>query len=364
MLRQTEQALQEADLVLLLADAREGLCTSDREIAAGLRAAGRPWLLVVNKAESMDPALVMAEFSPLGAAPVPPVSAAHGLGMDALRDAICAALPEPEPEAEAGQSPDRRPHGIRVAIAGRPNTGKSTLVNRLLGAERVVVSEEPGATRDSVEAPCTWGGHAYVLVDTAGVRRRRSLHGAVEKFSVMMTLRSIRNADVAVLLMDAKEGLTDQDLHLLGLILEAGRAAVFCINKWDCADEQSRQCIRTELERRLRFADYIRQVPISALAGSGLETLRRAVDAARAAATRSLGTGPLNSMLRDALRRHPPPRSGRRQIKLALCASGRQQPAAHHHSRQQCRAYPCQLSPLLGEFFSGAVSTSRARRCA
>ncbi len=310
VLRQTEQAIEEADLVLFLADARDGLCAADREIASRLRAADRPWLLVANKSEGMEPALAVAEFSALGVASVQPISAAHGLGIQGLWEAICEVLPPPATEEEEGDSAEE---GTRIAIIGRPNAGKSTLVNRLLGEERVVVSSEPGVTRDSVRVPCTWGGQPYVLVDTAGVRRRRALVGTVEKLSVMMALRAIRAADVAILMMDAEEGLTDQDLHLLGLMLKMGRGAVFCINKWDCLGGEERRRVRTELERRLGFAYYIRQVPISALKGKGLGTLRRAVDAARASSARSLSTARLNALLQDALRQHPPPRSGRRQ---------------------------------------------------
>lgn len=322
-LRQTEQAIREADLVLFLADARAGLCAADREIASRLRAADRPWLLAVNKAESMEPALAIAEFSALGIPSVQLVSAAHGLGIQGLWEAICEVLP---PTAEEEKSSEHVQEGARIAIVGRPNTGKSTLVNRLLGEERVVVSPEPGATRDSVLIPCTWGGQPYVLVDTAGVRRRRALSDPVEKLSVMMTLRAVRAADVSILLMDAEEVLTDQDLHLLGLILKTGRGAVFCINKWDRTGGDDRLRIRSELERRLGFAHYIRRVPISALKGAGLGALRRAVDTALASSARSFGTARLNTMLQEALRRHPPPRSGRRRVKLRYAHAGGSRP--------------------------------------
>ena len=266
--RQVRLAIAEAAVLVLVTDAREGLLPQDRSVLDELRRSGKPVLIAVNKTDGLDEQGALAEFAVLGVAATLPLAAAHSRGVDGLLAAVAAQLPSPseEPEAPADD-------GVRVAILGRPNVGKSTLINRLLGEDRLVVSAVAGTTRDPIRVPLERDGRRYVLIDTAGVRRRGRVEEALEKFSVIKTLQSLEAADVAVLLIDASEGITDQDLALIGHALDAGRALVIAANKWDGLDAYQRQQCRSGLERRLDFVAWAKTVFVSALHGSGLREL-------------------------------------------------------------------------------------------
>ncbi len=346
---QTRVAIEEAELVLFVVDAREGLCSEDREIATRLRRASRPWLLLVNKIDGLPSTdAIRAEFSPLGTGQMLLLSATHRRGLDALRGGLEQALPDTRDER--GEEDGER--AVRVAVLGRPNVGKSTLVNRLLGQERMVVGEQPGLTRDSIDISWNWGGQPCVLTDTAGIRRRSSISGEAEKDSVWMALRAMRRADVAVLMLDAAEGVTEQDLRLLGLILEGGVAVVIALNKSELLDrEQRRRHLQPQLERRLRFASFVERVHISALRGTGLATLQRAVRAAEDAAGMRADTPQLNRILQEALAAHPPPLLGGRRIRLRYAhAGGRRPPLIVLHGTGAART-PANYRRYLENYF-------------
>ena len=302
--KQVQLAIDEACVCVLLMDAREGLLPQDRAILDRLRRAGKPVLLAVNKTDGMDVQVALAEFSVLGVAATFAIAAAHARGLDALLAATQPLLP-PDTDAEAPDESETA--GTRVAIIGRPNVGKSTLVNRLLGEERVVVSDVAGTTRDSIRVPLERDGKQYVLIDTAGVRRRGRVEDALEKFSVIKTLQSIAAADVAAVMLDAGEGVTDQDLALIGQVLEAGRALVIVANKWDGLEQYDRDRCKAGLERKLGFVAWARIVFLSAKHGSGLRELMRAIDRAGAAAAHELGTSDLTRSLEKAVAAHQPP---------------------------------------------------------
>jgi len=320
MARQAEAAIAESDVVAFLVDAREGLVAQDRRIAEMLRRAGRPVLLVVNKSEGMSSA-ALAEFHELGIGEPLGVSAAHGEG---VRDLVDLALSKvPQPPADDARADDGR---IRVAIVGRPNVGKSTLVNTLLGEERVIAFDEPGTTRDSIALDFERGGKRYTIVDTAGVRRRGKVIETAEKFSVIKTMQAIEDANVVVLLLDAAEGIMEQDAHLAGHIVEAGRALVVAINKWDAAAPDARETIKREISRKLAFLEFAAQLPISAREGRGLAQLIAAVDAAYAAAMVKLPTPRLTRTLQAAVERQQPPRAGTVRPKLRYAHQGGSNP--------------------------------------
>jgi GTP-binding protein len=301
--RQVDAAINEADVVVFVVDARDGLLPTDQAILGQLRRAGKPVLLAVNKVDGLDEAVAMADFAKLGIADPLPLSAAHGRGVLALLAALMPLLPAPgEDAAEQGAE-----HGIRVAIIGRPNVGKSTLVNRLLGEERVIASDVPGTTRDAIRIALDRDGKRYTLIDTAGVRRRGRIDEAIEKFSVIKTMQSLEAADVAVLLLDAVEGVTDQDAALIGHVLDSGRALVIAVNKWDGLDRYRREQCIASLSRKLQFVAWARQVHISALHGSGIGELMKAVNRAHAAATREFTSSELTRALEAAHAAHQPP---------------------------------------------------------
>ncbi|HJP98678.1 MAG TPA: ribosome biogenesis GTPase Der [Rhodanobacteraceae bacterium] len=304
--RQVQFAIDEAAACVLLVDAREGLLPQDRTILDRLRRTGKPVLLAVNKTDGVDVPSALAEFSSLGigATLAIAIAAAHARGIDALLAAVVPLLPE---DPDAGESSGSAEAGVRVAIVGRPNVGKSTLVNRLLGEERVVVSEIAGTTRDSIHVALERDGKRYTLIDTAGVRRRGRVEDAIEKFSVIKTLQSIAAAEVAVVMLDAGEGVTDQDLALIGQVLEAGRALVIAANKWDGLEQYDRERCKAGLERKLDFVAWAKVVFLSAKHGSGLRELMRAIDRASAAASHELGTSDLTRALEKAVASHQPP---------------------------------------------------------
>ncbi len=322
--RQVWRAIEEADLVLLLVDGRAGLTAADEEIADQLRRAGKPLHLVINKGEHRDPDLLSAEFHVLGLDELHVVAAAHNQGVEDLMEEVLAVLPAPDEADEATAEPEEP--AIKLAVVGRPNVGKSTLVNRLLGEERMLACDLPGTTRDSVAAPFERDGQRYVLIDTAGVRRRARVSEAVEKFSVIKALQAIEQSHVAVLVLDARQGISDQDASLLGLVLDSGRALAIAVNKWDHLDPDTRAQVKSDLDRRLGFLDFAKIHFISALHGTGVGELLGSVREAYAAATRKLSTPELTRILEDALAAHQPPLVQGHSIKLRYAHQGGQNP--------------------------------------
>jgi GTP-binding protein len=299
---QVEIAIAEADAILLIVDARDGLLPTDRNIVDRLRRAGKPLILVVNKVDGVDENVVLGEFAALGIKPTLPVSAAHSRGITPVLNVLTPLLP-----AAAETDADRGDEGIRVAIVGRPNVGKSTLVNRLLGEERVIASELPGTTRDSIRIPLERDGRRYTLIDTAGVRRRARVEDALEKFSVIKALQSVEAANVTVLMLDAREGVADQDSTLIGHVLQSNRALVIAVNKWDGLDKYQRDQCKASLSRKLDFVPWARQVFISAKHGTGIGDLMKAVDRAYASANRKLTSSELTRGLEAAYEGYQPP---------------------------------------------------------
>jgi len=315
MARQTLQAVAEGDAVLFLVDGRTGIAPADRDIARELRKTGRKLTLVVNKAEGLPHAQVTSDFHELGLGEPLAVSAAHGDGVNELISLVLAQFPREERQP----MPDDRP---KVAIVGRPNVGKSTLVNALLGEERVIAFNQPGTTRDSIYIDFERGGRPYTLIDTAGLRRKARVGELVEKFSVVKTLQSIEDANVVVLVVDAQQEITDQDAHIAGFILEAGRALVLAVNKWDGLSESQRDQCKRELDRKLAFLSFARVHHVSALEGRGLSELIKSIDLAYAAAMAKLSTPKLTRALIAAAARQPPPRHGLFRPKLRYAHQG------------------------------------------
>ncbi len=322
MARQSWQAVEESDAILFLVDARDGLTAEDENIAARLRSTGKPVWLVVNKVDGLDPDVVAAEFHALGLGEPWPIAAAHGRGVRQLIDAVLDALPSPEGRSEEEEAEQ----GIRIAIVGRPNVGKSTLVNRILGEERVVAWDMPGTTRDSIYLPFERDGQRYTLIDTAGIRRRSRVKEAIEKFSVIKAMQAIEDAHVVIMLLDAREGISEQDATLFGFILDSGRALVIAVNKWDGLDADQKARIRRELEVKLPFVNFARLHTISALHGSGVGDLFASVQKAYASAMRDLPTHRLTEILESLVQAHPPPVVKGRRIKLRYAHQGGRNP--------------------------------------
>ncbi len=339
--RQTRQAIAEADVVVFLLDARTGLAPQDERIATYLRKSGKPVLLAVNKAEGLS-AAALAEFHELGLGQPLAVSAAHGQGVHALLDAACAQVAPPPEETGQGEgvprdgngdqpsspAPDAstRAHSIRLAIIGRPNVGKSTLVNALVGEPRVIAFDQPGTTRDAIEVPFERDGVSYTLIDTAGLRRRGKVFETIEKFSVVKTLQAIESSNVVVLLLDASEGVSDQDAHIAGFAVEAGRALVLAANKWDQVDDYQRQRFAASVAERLPFLAFAERHQISALTRHGLRALLRSVVDAHRAAFARLPTPRLTRTLQEAVAFQQPPRAGTVRPKLRYAHQGGQNP--------------------------------------
>jgi GTPase len=322
MARQTLRALDEADMVLFMVDAREGLSARDEQIAALLRQRGRPVTLVVNKGEGQEAALASAEFHRLGIGAPVVISSAHGDNVRGLMDEVLAPFPGPS----AADAPELALESVRVAVIGRPNVGKSTLINRMIGEERLVAYDQPGTTRDAVEVPFERDGQRYLLVDTAGVRRRARVSESVEKFSIIKTLGAIDAASVVIAVLDARDGVTDQDASLLGLAAERGRAMVVAVNKWDGLASEQRDTVQRQLDLKLPFVDYAPLQFISALHGTGVGDLFALVDASHAAAHRDLPTPELTRVLQDAVTAHQPPLARGRRIKLRYAHQGGRNP--------------------------------------
>jgi GTP-binding protein len=317
--QQVHQAIEESQLVVFVVSARDGLTIEDQEIAQLLREHGRPVLLVGNKVDGTDPDVALADFASLGMGQTLPVAASHRQGMSSLMELASEMLPLPEEnEAEEAQDEDR----IRLAIVGRPNVGKSTLVNRILGEERVMAFDLPGTTRDSISTFTEYQGTKYELIDTAGVRRRARVTEVIEKFSVIKALQAIDRAHVVVLMLDASEGLTDQDTTLLGHILGQGRALVIALNKWDGLDQYTREQVLSKMDRRLQYVPWARQIRLSALHGSGLKELIKAVKEAFRSATINMSTPELTRVLQKAFEAHQPAMSQGRSTKLRFAHAG------------------------------------------
>ncbi|MFV0476518.1 MAG: ribosome biogenesis GTPase Der [Parahaliea sp.] len=321
MAGQSLQAIEEADAVLFLVDAREGLNATDEALARHLRQRNKSFYLVVNKIDGVDPDVAVSDFYTLGIDNMFAIAASHGRGVNSMIESVLSVF---EPE-DAIVSRDRF-DSIRVALVGRPNVGKSTLINRLLGEERVVVYDEPGTTRDSIYIDYERNDQRYTLIDTAGVRRRKNVRLTVEKFSIVKTLKAIDDAHVVVLVMDAREGLVEQDMHLLGHCIEAGRGLVLAVNKWDGLEPDQRDWIKQALNRRLQFADYADTHFISALHGTGVGHLYKSIDAAYGSAMKKLNTNTLTRILEGAVFDHPPPMINGRRIKLRYAHAGGQNP--------------------------------------
>ncbi len=316
--RQVEQALHEADVIFLMVDARTGPSTADFAITQRMRLYQEKIILVVNKGEGLDPGVAAAEFHRLGFARWQVIAAAHKTGLETLMHKALDDLPVAEVEEKT--------QGIAIAIVGRPNVGKSTLVNRILGEDRVIVSDQPGTTRDSIYIPFERRGEFYTLIDTAGVRRRARVDEAVEKFSVIKTIQAIEKADVVILVINAQEGVTEQDMRLLDMTLELGTALVLAVNKWDGLSENDKEQVRQGIDRRLGFVEFARRYFISAMHGTGVGKLYHAVHEAYASATQEISTSRLTRALIKAIDTHQPPMVKGRRIKPRFAHLGGHQP--------------------------------------
>ncbi|AIT25362.1 ribosome biogenesis GTPase Der [Bordetella holmesii] len=326
MARQTRQAIAEADVVVFLVDARAGLNAHDHEIARLLRKSGQQRvLLAVNKAEGMNEGKAISEFYELGLGEPHPISAAHGDGIGDLIEVALQDLAAPEEEVEPSEQ-DGVEHRIKLAIVGRPNVGKSTLINTLMGEERVIAFDLPGTTRDAIEIDFERDGRKYTLIDTAGLRKRGKVFEAVEKFSVIKTLQAIEASNVVLLMLDAQSEISEQDAHIAGFVLETGRAVVVAINKWDGLDDEQRERIEREFQRKLRFLSFARMHTISALKGQGIRPLLKSVNAAHAAAFAKLSTPKLTRELQAAVEQQQPPRKGIFRPKMRYAHQGGQNP--------------------------------------
>ena len=323
MARQTQQAVAEADVVVFVVDARAGLSAQDHDIANYLRRLGKPTVLAANKAEGMLEGVQLAEFYELGLGEIHAVSAAHGQGIRSLVDAAFEPLQLPE-EDESDE--DANSGTIKLAVAGRPNVGKSTLINAWLGEERLVAFDLPGTTRDAISVPFERNGQRFELIDTAGLRRKGKVFEAIEKFSVVKTLQAIESANVVLLLLDATQGVTDQDAHIAGYILESGRAVVLAINKWDAVDDYQRELLRRQLEQRLAFLKFAELHFISAMKRQGLRPLWGSIAQAHKAAMTKKSTPVLPRLLHEAVQFQAPKRSGMFRPKLRYAHQGGMNP--------------------------------------
>lgn len=322
MHEQSWQAVHEANVILLMVDARTGLVAADQEIVKVLRLKDKPVFVVVNKTDGLNPEVAIADFYSLGLGEPIPIAASHGRGITPLLEAALA----PYAKVSEEDPLEEQATGIKIAIVGRPNVGKSTLVNRILGEERVVVFDAPGTTRDSIYIPLERYGERYTIIDTAGVRKRARISDVVEKFSVVKTLQAIDDSHVVIIVLDAKEGVTDQDLGLLGFTLETGRALVVAINKWDGLSPDHKEQIKRELNYRLSFADFAKIHFISALHGTGVGNLFESVQKAYQSAIKELSTAQLTRILIKAVELHTPPLIRGRRIKLRYAHTGGHKP--------------------------------------
>ena len=351
--KQVQIALEEADVVLFMVDAREGLSASDKVIADTLRKLDKPVLLVTNKVDGIDATMAAADFYSLALGEPVQIAASHGRGIPELLQRVEELLPpaDEEPVDEVGK-------GIAIAVVGRPNVGKSTLVNRLLGEERVIVFDEPGTTRDSIYIPFERNGKQFTLIDTAGMRRRSRVSETIEKFSVIKSLQAIEKANVVIYLIDAREGITDQDAHLLGLVLEAGRALIIGLNKWDGISTEQKDTIKRQLDVKLTFLDFAEKHPISALHGSGVGKLFEVVSKLYDAAMIDMSTPVLTRILKEATDAHQPPIIHTRRIKLKYAHQGGRNPPIIIIHGVQTDALPTSYKRYLMNYFRDRLKLS------
>jgi GTPase len=343
--KQVQIALEEADIVFFMVDAREGLSASDKVIAETLRKLAKPVVLVTNKVDGLDASVVMSDFYSLALGEPIACSAAHGRGIPELLERANQLLPPDE------QAVDDNQGGIGIAVVGRPNVGKSTLVNRLLGEERVIVFDEPGTTRDSIYIPFERNGKKFTLVDTAGMRRRAKVSETIEKFSIIKSLQAIEKSHVVIYLIDASEAITDQDAHLLGLVLEAGRALIIGLNKWDGLSSEQKATIHRQLDVKLAFLEFAEKHPISALHGSGVGKLFDVVHTLYDSAMVNMATPLLTRILKEATDAHQTPLVGTRRIKLKYAHQGGRNPPVVIIHGVQTDALPISYKRYLTNYF-------------
>ena len=323
MAKQTRQAVAEADAVIFVVDVRGGLSAQDHDIARYLRTQRKKVLLAANKAEGMVESPLLAEFHELGIGDPHPISSAHGQGIRSLLEAALESFPHDE-DAEPEEADPNAP--IRLAVAGRPNVGKSTLINAWLGEERLVAFDQPGTTRDAIHVPFERNGKRFELIDTAGLRRRGKVFEAIEKFSVVKTLQAIADANVVLLLIDATQGVSEQDAHIAGYVLESGRAVVIAVNKWDATDDYMRQTLQRSIESRLAFLKFAPVLEISAIRRQGLNAVWKAIEQAHASATVKMSTPVLTRLIHEATVHQAPRREGRFQPKMRYAHQGGMNP--------------------------------------
>jgi GTPase len=350
MADQSLLAIEEADAVLFLVDCRAGLTPADEMIAKHLRVTNKKTYVVANKVDGVNHDVAISPFYEMGIGEVYPTTATHGRGVKSLMTEVLEAFPEPEEDPD-----DDKARGIKMAIVGRPNVGKSTLVNRLLGEDRVVVYDEPGTTRDSVYINYERNEKPYTIIDTAGIRRRKNVRLSVEKFSIVKTLQAIQDANVVVLVMDASEGIVEQDLHLMGQVIESGRALVVALNKWDGLEDEHKQYIKTELDRRLRFVDFADCHFISALHGTGVGHLYESIEKAYNSATEKLSTNHLTKILEYAVSLHQPPTINGHRIKLRYAHAGGKNPPIIVIHGNQTEKVPAHYVRYLEKTFRKAL---------
>lgn len=353
MADQVRQAVDESDLVLWLVDARDGLTPIDHSIVEFLRRCGKPFHLVINKTDGLAEADAVADFYSLGMPNPFPISASHGRGVQKMIAQALADYPTVDEEAPADLAP-----GIRIALVGRPNVGKSTLINRLVGEERVVAYDQPGTTRDSIYVPLIRDEHTYTFIDTAGIRRKGKIKEAIEKFSIIKALQAIAEAQVAIVLIDAQETVADQDLSLIGEILDQGRALIVAVNKWDGLTAEQREFIKSELDRRLGFLSFAETHFISALHGTGVGSLFDAITRAYQSATRSLSTPNLTALLEEAVVMHQPPLVAGRRIKLRYAHQGGKNPPVVVIHGNQVQRLPDDYKRYLANFYQKRLRLS------
>lgn len=343
---QARQAIEDADKILFVVDGRGGIMPEDRLIAESLRKTGKTIYLAVNKTEGLNPSICLSEAFELGMKNPIPISSAHGSGTVELLTALF-----PEPNAVVKNDDEPEDKIIKLAIVGRPNVGKSTLTNRILGEDRVIVHDSPGTTRDSIFIPLVRHGKEYMLIDTAGVRRRKKIANVPEKFSIVKTLQAIENANVILFVIDGRIGVSDQDQKLLGFVLDCGKALVIAVNKWDDMSERDRDHARATLDRQLDFVHYARIHFISALHGSGVGNLFGSVDEAYASATKKLATPQLTRLLEEAITKHQPPLVHGRRVKLRYAHAGGSNPPRIIVHGKQLHALPDSYRRYLAAFF-------------
>lgn len=342
-------AVEEADVVLFMVDARDGLVAGDHEIAKRLRSVGKKVHLVVNKIDGAELQVVIADFHNLGLGVPLGITASQRGGVNDLMSEVLPKRDESEIEEE------EEDHGIKIAIVGKPNVGKSTLINRILGEQRVLAYDMPGTTRDSIYVPFERRGQRYTFIDTAGVRRRKNVHDMLEKFSVIKAMQAIERANVVVLVIDAHEGISDQDAHLLGFVLDEGRALVIAVNKWDGLEASERERVKYELDRKLQFVDFAKLHFISALHGTGVGDLFKPIQKAYLSATRHFPTPELTRILEKAVEAHQPPTVHGRRIKLRYAHQGGRNPPTIIIHGNQTKDVPDAYRRYLQNVFRNAL---------